>query len=293
MDDFNTALIREKIDVNAQGKPLPGSPDGKVVIRSNRISLKLDDGSRSERIVIRSQNMHSTLRIAARTMWEFYRNGFIADRTVPMDWADLWNGLQYNYERDFNPNRWCAIYQDGKVVFRTNPSAVVDIIERCALASLENYDHTLRVTEKAFDKIGTPVHIEHASVVAATINDNGEELRCGIILRSGGKDTVFNFFVRGGQLQSRVTQTFEIAAGLLEAVNLCRIVRSLQEKVSDPAHKNHAEVMQLRAATGRLMSLDKTVSVFNETFDVSYIPERPVFFSSPTIKENSLWIKIR
>lgn len=293
MDDFNTALIREKIDVKAQAGALPGSDSGQVTVRSNRICLNLDDGVRQEKIVIRSQNMHSTLRIAARTMADFYKHGFFTGRAQPMDWKDLWHGLQYNYEREFNPQHWCAIYIDGKVVFRTQPSVVVDVIEKCALVSAENYDATMKITEQAFGKLGKPVQIEHSSIVAAMLNDDGAQLRCGIILRAGGKDTVFTFTVTGGQAEMRIPQTFDIAAGLLEAVNLCRIVRGLQEKVLEATVRNHAEVNQLRAATGRLITLDKMINTFNDVYDVSYLPEKPTFFSSPTLKDNSIWIHIR
>ncbi len=276
MDDFNTALIREKvIFVNEDGGPAP-TADGHNVIRSNRIFLKLERDGEVEKVVARAQNMHTTLRLAGKIMQEFYRAGFFSKRRG-MDWEDLWLGLQSAYEREFNPYNWGAAYVNGTNVFKTRNSTYVDVIEKCAQLNVDNYDASIEVTQSALKKLGKSMQISHSTTVAAVFTDTGESLRVGIIHRQGGKDTAFNFTAGGGEANHRVVQTLGIAAALLEAINLRHLIDALTIK-DEKKKATAAEASQLRAATGRLIALDRGISSFEEVYEVRYRPEKPVFF---------------
>jgi hypothetical protein len=280
MEDFNTSLVREKIVfIDDVGTPdIDDLDDGPNVVRSNRMFLKLGDKG-TEKIVVRAQNMHTTLRMASKVLAEFFKGGSLSGRAKPLEWDEFWAGMLSNYEREFNPYNWAAVYVNGKPVFRTKTSPFVDVVEQCALLTIDNYDATMKVAQGALKKVGKAMRIKHSTSVAAVLTDNGEQMRCGFLYRADGNDLAFNFSASGGEMPGRVVQSTGIAAALLEALNLRYITRRLQEKLGETSGmKSTAEANQLRGATGRLVALDKGISSFEELYDVRYRPEKPVFF---------------
>ena len=87
MDDFNTALIREKIIFVDEESGKEAKADGHSVVRSNRIFLKLEKDGKSEKVVVRAQNMHTTLRVAGKIMQEFYRKGPLSPHLGSISWV--------------------------------------------------------------------------------------------------------------------------------------------------------------------------------------------------------------
>lgn len=278
--DFSTSLVREKIVflddadvVQAEGA------QGPATVRSNRIFLKLGARAATEKVVVRAQNMHTTLRLASRVMTSYYRNGLFLDRTHAFDWEAAWESCLSNYEKDFNPDIWAAVYINGKAMFKTNLSPFVDVVEKCALLTVDNYDATMDVTESALKQIGRAMRINHSSNVAAVFTDKDDTMRCGIIHRAEGKDTTFNFTAVGGQPHARVPQALSIAGAFLEGINLRYVVKSLQDRMRrGELEKVSPEASRLRGATARLTAINRGITGFEEVYAVKYRPEKPDFF---------------
>ncbi|MEZ0224589.1 MAG: hypothetical protein ACAH83_08555 [Alphaproteobacteria bacterium] len=285
MEDFNTSLVREKIVFidDAVTPDIDDLEEGPNVVRSNRIFLKLGETGSFEKVVVRAQNMHTTLRMASKVLADYFKNGPLAARAASFDWDEHWAAMLSNYEREFNPYNWAAVYINGRAVFRTKTSPFVDVVEQCALLTVDNYDATMKVAQGALKKVGKAMRIKHSTSVAAVLTDNGEQMRCGFLYRADGNDLAFNFSASGGEMPGRVVQSTGIAAALLEALNLRYITKKLQEKLGETSGmKSTAEANQLRGATGRLVALDKGISSFEELYDVRYRPEKPVFFGKET-----------
>lgn len=280
MKEFSTSLVREKIEfLDDSGESISKS----AVVRSNRIFLRLparDDAAQTDKIVIRTQTMPTALRLAGKVMFSYYRNGIFSTRSEAYDWAAQWEAVQSGFDRAFTPDLWAAVYVNGKSAYKTINSPFVDIVEQCALLSIDNYDAAIHVTEDALRKIGRAMRINHASNVAAVLTDSGTDLRCGIIHRTDGRDATFNFMVGGGADAShRVVQSFGTAAAFLEAINLQRVIRSLQEKIrAREAAKASPEATKLRAATARMTAIDKAINSFEDMYSVKYRPAKPDFF---------------
>jgi hypothetical protein len=280
MKDFSTSLVREKIEF------LDDSAEGlakAAVVRSNRIFLRLpsaDDSARVDKIVIRTQTMPTALRLAGKVMFSYYRNGIFSVRSEPYDWATQWEAVLSGYDLAFTPDLWAAVYVNGKSAFKTINSPFVDIVEQCALLSLDNYDAAIHVTEDALRKIGRAMRINHSSNVAAVLSDSGAEMRCGIIHRTDGRDATFNFMASGGaDVSHRVVQSFGTAAAFVEAINLQRVIRTMQEKIrAREAAKASPEATKLRAATARMTAIDKAINSFEDMYSVRYRPAKPDFF---------------
>ncbi len=279
MEDFNTSLVREKIIFTSGGVGEETEKEP-VVIRSNRIFLRLGQTGDTEKIVIRAQNMHTTLRIAAKILHTYYNGGPLLSRGEPLDWEGLWDSARSGYEKEFNPQLWCALYINGKSVFKTMTSPFVDVIEKCALLTLDNYDTTMGVTESALKQIGHAMRINHNSNVAAVFTDNGDSMRCGIIHRTDKKDVAFNFTAVNGQQQTRIVQSFGATAAYLEAFNLRFLIHMLRNKIRMGEAKTVSpENSQIRAAITRQGAINRAILSFEEVYDVKYRPAKPDFFS--------------
>ncbi len=66
MKNFSASLVREKIVFIDETKDEMEEDIVPAVVRSNRIFLELSDAQSTEKVVIRAQNMHTTLRLASR-----------------------------------------------------------------------------------------------------------------------------------------------------------------------------------------------------------------------------------
>lgn len=280
MEEFNTSLVREKIIFSEGGV---GEADAKepVIIRSNRVFLKLEtEGGTSEKVVVRAQNMHATLRLAAKVLHAFYTDGHLLGRATPIRWEEQWAECVSPYEHDHNPDLWSAVYINGKSVFKTMTSPFVDVVEKCALLSLDNYDNTMGVTETALKQIGHAMRINHSSSIAAVFADNGDSMRCGIIHRMDKKDVAFNFTAVSGQQSARIVQSFGAAAAYLEAFNLRFVIHTMRAKIrAGQARVVSQENIQIRAAITRQAAINRAMTAFEEAYDVRYRPSKPDFFS--------------
>lgn len=291
MEEFSASLVREKIVFTEDNlKPVSGEAapkesahhdGGTVIIRSNRILLKMGQKSATEKIVVRAQNMHTTLRLASKILYSYYKGGSFINRAHPYDWEAQWDSVISRYEKEFNQNIWASVHINGKPVFRTNASPFVDVVEQCALLTIDNYDATMNVTESALKQVGKAMRIQHSSNVATVFTDSGDSMRCGIIHRTEMRDTTFNFTATGGEQKNRIMQSVGVAADYLEAINLRFVIRGLQEKLRTGAvNKISPEANQMRMAVARQMSINKGITGFEDVYDVKYRPEKPDFFTN-------------
>lgn len=274
MEEFSASLVREKI-ILVDGDPETKGGAGKesVIIRSNRVFLHLGKPAVDGKVVIRAQNMHTTLRFAAKVLSDYGRG-------ADFDWEAQWDAALSDYEKTYNKEIWAAAYVNGKSVFKTINSPFVDVIEKCALLTLDNYDATMEVTEDALKKIGHAMRINHSSNVAAVFTDSGEQMRCGIIHRADNKDKTFSFSIAGGERDERIAKSFGLAAAYLDAFHLQFTVRDLRKKIArGEAKKVSPEASQIRAAIARQGAINRAIGAMEEKYEVNYRPARPDLFS--------------
>ena len=273
MKSFSTSLVREKIIfVDEQAARSAGHSVSPTVVRSNRIFLNLEDKNNVEKVVVRTQNMHTTLRLAAQIMQSYYRSGLFLNRADAYDWPARWQTIISAYEAKYNPGIWAAVYINGKSVFKTVKSPFVDVIEQCALSTIDNYDATMGATEEALKQSGKSVRINHSSNVAAVITENGDVVRCGIVQRAEKKGATFSFTVNGGDNRGRIVETLNAAALFLEALNLRYIINSSKHS---GVGRGVADPLRIAAARDRVDALVRAISTFEKSHEVRYRPERP------------------
>ena len=285
--EFNTSLVREKISFSGDGVAFgdftPGD-DGKITVRSNRVVLNLDGaGGKKESVVIRAQTMGSTLRYTSKIMYSYFRYGLFLNREVAFDWRANWNAIISSYDRSYRTGLWGSVHINGNAVFKTINSPLVDILEKCATLSKDDYDAAMNVTESALRKIGHEMRINHEANVGAVFHDKGDSIRCGIIHRDDSADTTFSFTAKGGEREMRIVEGIRITSAFLEGIDLRYTNRRLSEQLRRrevPAvgpEANH----QRRAYT-RLLAVGRVIQNFEEIFEVRYRPEKPDFFRKGT-----------
>jgi hypothetical protein len=277
MSDFVTSLVREKIVFLPQ--EAEGGDATPTVIRSNRIYLRLVKGDVTDNVVIRAQNMADTLRMAARVVEDHMWKGPFKTRKPP--WGSMWQQAVSLYGAHFNAeNNWVAVYIDGKNVYETTKSPFTDVVERCALATLYNYDETLKTVETVMDKLEKPVQIKHSANIAAIFRDSGEATRTSLMHRGETRQRSFHFTAEDGEAGriERIAACFAIAGAFLEAIEISILLANPETALASSAsgaHSGRAE--RLEAARQRQSHITHAVNSFENRFTVNYRPEKPDF----------------
>ncbi len=276
MDSFSTSLLREKFVIR---DPAPVSDEQPVIALSNRLVTPIPGSD--EKYIVRAQNMHSCIRMAARIVHSAQEEGPIRNRPKAFDWAEAWEGVVEGYEKKYNPNRWVAVYSEGKPVYgEGDRHPFLDIIETCDYKSKQDYANSILVAENAFKQAGKIVKIDHDANIALVVNISSEIARCGIILRGADKTTTFNFTARkrAGRMV-KISQCLTVSAAFLEGIQLAFQVGMGHEKRRyDIIQMGSEDDKKIEAGDKRLKRLTGAINQFEQMLDVSYRPERPNLF---------------
>lgn len=281
MDAFQTSLLREKFTMTEVG--LSDTPP--VIALSNRMAVTFanDKGTERETFVIRTQNMHSCARLAAAMAREVAERGPISYRVSDFRWDYLWRDVVKGYEKDWNPDIWCAVYLNGRLIFSDgNHHNFLDIIEQCDAANKGEYVQALPFAEKIFQQAGKTVKIDYDSNVALIVAIKPEEAKCGIVLRGANKKSTFSFKALQRDAADadivRVPTVLSICAAYLEAIQLAFQVGLLNRKYAlKMIEKFSDDYRRMERATKRVGALNRACIQFDKDFSVTYRPERPDF----------------
>lgn len=294
MKHFDSTLLREKFIISdvlnvpdILSDPEQKSPPAKsetVIALSNRMVLPLrdDNGKEVEEFIIRSKTMHSCVRMAGLVMKEYLKNGALHDRLEQDDFASLWDVVMTPYERENDPDHWCAVYYRGKPIFQSKDHhAFLDVIEKILFQHDCDYDQSIVLAEKAFMKAGKKVDITHDGKVAAIFDVNEERTKCGIIIRSPKKTTTCNMQITPkGYSRDHVIPAFILCAEFLEGLHYSFIV-GYNEVPSDQVHSKdpdiRAKVHLVQKSKDRIVSIQGRIGKIEEDMVIHYRPEKPSF----------------
>lgn len=279
MTAFKTSLLRERFVIQPENKN-----EEPIVALSNRIVVPLvsPDGLDNETFIIRTQNMHSCARLAAAILKEFSERGTLANRAAPLSWNAIWEDVVKGYERDWNPDIWCAIYYKGRIIFSEgNHHPFLDVIEKCDMANTDEYAQSVAFAENVFSQAGKAVTIEHVSNIALVVSSTVEQVKCGIIVRAATGTTTFNYTATPKETNSRPIQAhtaLTVAAAFLEGIQLSFQVGLLNKKSDLQLIEKHSdEDKKHKRSKNRLANLDRAIGSYENLFGVYYRPDRPTF----------------
>ena len=279
---FNSSLLREKFVIQDEKNSNPA--ESATIALSNRFVVELRNPQHpkdKEVFIVRGHNMHSVIRMAARIIHDFTNGGPIANRQNRYKWENVWDAIVNDYEFAYNPDRWIAIYKDGKCVFTSGDHhPFLDLIEKCDHDNNKDYDYAIPLAEKLFEQTGKSVKIVHDANVALSVNFEREEARLGIILRGSNKTTTFSFAVRPKKAKDyiNIPQCLAAAAAFLEGIQLAFLVGMNTEKMRIRLIERFSkEEKQTKDGRRRLNRLIAEITSMETAFDVRYRPEKPDF----------------
>jgi hypothetical protein len=282
MTELNSSLLREKFSISDTDPDTHS--ERSIVALSNRISIELKGFKKehNESFIIRSHNMHSAVRMAARVLKTHMTGGPIINRINPFDWEAAWDATISDYEFRYNPERWIAIYHKGHIVYESGTHhLLLDVIEKCDARNPNNYDRAIPMAEDAFKQAGKIVKIEYDSNVALVVNMNKTHARFGVILRGPNKTTTFNFAVTPNNKDPlNLPQCLTTAAAYLEGVQLAFELGMNNIKLNlGIIARNSDDEKRVKEAGRRLSRLNAEISNLERAAEVRYRPEKPDFFA--------------
>jgi hypothetical protein len=283
MKEFSTALLREKFVIRDLAYGHHEDERSTLIALSNRMVVELRDnsGDLSETFIVRAQNMHSTIRISARIIQAYKQGGPLLPRATAFDWEGAWGSIVNDYEYAYNPDRWVAIYNDGKCIYQQNEHhSFLDVVEKCDIDNELDYDFAIPRAEELFAKAGKDVKILHDANVALSTEFRDNQGRCGVISRGSNQTTTFTFSVRPERASQdvNVAQAISCSAAFLEGIQLAFLVGFNTEKIRlGIIERFSKEEKQTREAGERLARLRHEISSLEDTFEVRYRPEKPSF----------------
>lgn len=277
---LSTTLLREKFVIrDGRGEDLKGHP---LVAVSNRLVLPLLDaqGRPSEIFVVRAHTMHTCIRMAAKIIQTYLRSGPLSNRAEKFNFADTWEDMIEDHERQFNPDRWICVYRNGKIVYAGGEHhSFLDMIEKCDSRNPGNYDEAVFLAEESFAALGQRVIIDHNSNTGLVATIGSGRGKCGLILRNPNRRTTFNFTAEDKD-GAKVTaaQCLVVAAAYLEGIQIAFQMGIANEKIRQGVIAKYSDEDK-RAESGRrrLGRLGAEISAFENSLKVIYRPEKPEF----------------
>jgi len=281
--DLNASLLREKFTIKE--KPSDSKEKGlDTIAPSTRFPLDITYAELpSKRYIIRTNNMHNCVRVAANLIDNYERHGPLEHRKTPINWSTLWGAAFSPYERLYSKKPWISIYHKGEQIFSHGKHhAFFDVIEKYdALNKNDNdYVNSLKLAKDAFSQAGKQVDIEYETNIALVAYLSELENRCSMILRWADKTTTFNYSMSPLTDQIELTPTHSLitAAYFLEGVqlsffigkNTALIERNIIEKLSE-------QDIQAHKARERLAELQAQIDSVERSYKIRYRPERPNF----------------
>ena len=152
-------------------------------LRSNRVTIPIKTEMNSLMVVVRGQNIPSTMRMTSVVVDEIRRNANVLHDAVEFDWDSLWRRKVSKYENDYNLDNWISLHVGGDLAYvsRDGHEAVAEVE---LLANDEDVTEVI-VMEAAGNVLGAleDLAVEHDSKTAFVFTPFSAYHRAAILER--------------------------------------------------------------------------------------------------------------
>ena len=276
--EVNTTLLREKFII----RDTESGATAPIVAVSNRLALPLYDarGEVVDIFVIRSQNMHSCIRMAAQILKSFLNLGPLLNRAKPFDFAEAWQKSCSGYETLYCKSNWVSVYHKGAELYTSGHNhTFLNVIEKCDSKNPGNYDRSVKIAEDAFVKMGRKIAISYEANIGMVLNIKPDIGRCGLIYRGTERNSTFNFTVEPlTETSVSAVHCMNICACFLEGLQLSFLIGTTNDKIRTSIIKKFSEEeKQSEQALLRIEELAVELNTYENRYKLKFRPERPEF----------------
>ena len=275
-------LYREKSivhRVDELGLDDEGDNEPALTLRSCRVTLPLKIKDRSVNLVVRGQNIPSTLRLTGMVIDQFRRDPNILHDPTAVDWENRYRKSLSPYEADFNQDAWVAIYMEGEIIFSTQDNDPIHEIEGLAAGGEINDSIILEASNNVLGALEDLV-VEHDSQTAFVFTPFSTYHRAAVLERRQGRTGSFAVSVYHPTPKKpiRISSFVNFCADMTEGLTLTIFLARVQQMVDDNSIANTPITpAQVVAAKNRKKELMTNVASFERAHKTAYRPERPSF----------------
>ena len=281
MEFGNITLFREKsvvyrfVDSDEEDAP---TDEPVLSLRSNRVTIPVKTKLSTVSVVVRGQNIPSTMRMTAVVLDEIRRDSNVLVDGGAADWNGSWLRRLSKYEADYNRENWVSVHIAGDEIYASrDDNAAIREIESLAL----NVDVTDDIVmETAHTILGAldDYAVEHDSQTAFSLVPGAANHRASILERRDRKTgaTSISAIHPTPQTPVRLSAFMSFCADIMEAMTIKSFLDRVQEMAVDNVlTKSGITPTQVTAARTRHGDILKTIDNFEQANKVAYRPERP------------------
>ncbi len=285
MSDFGAlTLYREKSVVYRYMEELSdeeGGDDRPVLeIRSNRITMPVKTKVSTVAVVVRGQNIPSTMRMSAIALDEIRRDANVLRDGGSVDWYSLWRRRVSKYENDYNQANWVSLHVGGEEIFTSREdNGAVREVESLSVGEETSNDIVLEAVQNVLGAL-EDFAVEHDSQTAFVLTPGADGLRASIMERRSFKSNAFSMQVRHPTPQNpvRLSHFMNMSADVMELLTLKSFLDRVQEMAqANTLSKSNISPTQIQMARARKQTLIEGILEFEKVNKVVYRPERPNF----------------
>ena len=260
-------------DANDDAEPV-------LSLRSNRVTIPVKTQMSNVMVVVRGQNIPSTMRMTSVVVDELRRDSSVLHEAAEFDWDSMWRRKVSKYEADNNPDNWVSLHVGGELAYASQ-EGLEAIAEVELLADQDDVTESI-IMEAASNVLGAleDLAVEHDSQTAFVFTPFPAYHRAAILERRDRRTGSFAVAVYHPTPQRpvRLSHFISFCADMTEALTH----KSFLDRIQDIAADNVAEVSNvkpafLQATRNRKRDLLDAIETFEDVNKVVYRPERPSF----------------
>lgn len=303
MPNFKANLIRERfVLTNKKNTDAPTQ-----IALGNRLEFQCfsASGEKSAKFIVRAQNIHTTLRIAARLARHWYDHGSLESTgRNRFNWNAEYKDTIKDFEEKWNKDCWACVYKNGQRLFGPDlpeKSQLFDIIEQVYAYTKGDYKNITAHAEKMFAEAGKEVSIDYDRDIAMQLAGSDKEVQNKVTYRdTDGRNKIDLLmrqkdlrYVSGEGTPIKLSECLSVAAVIFEGYQLGFIAGRVnymlaagQMNLSDP------DAQQADHAIKRVIRLDGALIELAKKHHLAFKP-KPNFQNNINKIENSFRQKAR
>jgi len=253
---------------------------------SRRVALaRSSEGGEGQELAlrwgIRGKSQSTVFRMAIALLTVFRRSGSLSTAVAIDHWQEAWKTSLSQYERDFIPENWVTVYQDGEKLFETHPQPEIDRIEAVAGGASIN-DDILGEAIEEMRQDDVHVHIHNDTQIAAVVNLMPKYIKCALLERQIRADGTFHFTLWYNEekvpLLVALGAAMQTACNIVEASSMITLYHRTRERLPNARGDDRAAMQRLLdLAKARTKELNSKINVMKSRAAIKFSPEAPNF----------------